>query len=98
MSRVLGAFILFALCGLNLADDESIGLPQTEFKPIRELGKCKVKVKWLCWKILKHHEVFYNIFIIMDQRCYVHMLYYFLFSSSNLVDSLSIRFCMNPTF
>lgn len=40
MSRVLGVFILFALCGLNWADDESIGLPQTEFKPIKELGEC----------------------------------------------------------
>lgn len=40
MSRVLGALMLLALCGLNWADEESIGLPHTEFKPISELGEC----------------------------------------------------------
>lgn len=40
MSRVLGTFILFALCGLNWAEDEGIVLLPTEFKPIRELGEC----------------------------------------------------------
>lgn len=40
MSRVLVTFILFALCGLNWAEDEGIVLLPTEFKPIRELGEC----------------------------------------------------------
>lgn len=40
MSRVLGTFILFALCGLNWAEEDGIALLPNEFKPIRELGEC----------------------------------------------------------